>query len=79
LNLSLRLRNNGVNLNDIDFCLKDLFARNYAKLSKQIDGNTLILRSDEISFPTGTITREFLICGKRVGSYSVSTAIAQAG
>ena len=71
-------RADGVNLSDIDIYLKDPFTGNYTKLTKQINGNTLILRSDKISFPTGSITREFLICGKRVGSYSVSIAIAQA-
>jgi len=71
-------RADGVNLNDIDVYLKDPSTGNYTKLSKQIDGNTLIIRSSSISFPTGTITREFLICGKRTGSYSVAIAIAQA-
>ena len=70
-------RADGVNLNDIDIYLKDP-SGNYTKLSKQIDGNTLIIRSDEISFPTGTITREFIINANRVGSYSVAIAIAQA-
>jgi len=70
-------RADGVNLNDIDVYLKTP-SGNYTKLSKTIDGNTLIIRSDSINFPTGTITREFLICGKRTGSYSVAIAIAQA-
>jgi len=72
-------RADGVNLDDIDIYLKDPSTGNYTKLSKQINGNTLILRSDEISFPTGTITREFIICGKRAGSYSVSIAITRSG
>jgi len=71
-------RADGVNLSDIDVYLKDPSTGNYTKLSKQIDGNTLIIHSDQINFPTGTITREFLICGKRTGSYSVAIAIAQA-
>ena len=71
-------RADGIQQNDVDVYLKDPATGNYTKLTKQINGNTLILRSDKISFPTGSITREFLICGKRVGSYSVSIAIAQA-
>ena len=70
-------RADGVNLDDIEVYLKDP-SGNYTKLSKTIDGNTLIIRSNSINFPTGTITREFLICGKRTGSYSVAIAIAQA-
>ena len=71
-------RADGVNLNDIDIYLKDPSTGNYTKLTKQIDGNTLIIRSDSINFPTGTITREFIINANRVGSYSVSIAITQA-
>ena len=70
-------RADGVNLDDVEVYLKDP-SGNYTKLSKTIDGNTLIIRSNSINFPTGTITREFLICGKRTGSYSVAIAIAQA-
>jgi len=71
-------RADGVNLSDIDIYLKDPSTGNYTKLSKQINGNTLIIRSDKISFPTGTITREFIINANRVSSYSVAIAIAQA-
>ena len=70
-------RADGVNLNDIDVYLKTP-SGNYTKLSKTIDGNTLIIRSNSINFPTGTITREFIINANRVGSYSVAIAIAQA-
>jgi len=71
-------RADGIQQGDIDVYLKDPNTGNYTKLAKTLNGNTLIIRSDKISFPTGTITREFLICGKRTGSYSVSIAIAQA-
>ena len=71
-------RADGIQQNDVDIYLKDPSTGNYTKLAKTLDGNTLIIRSDQINFPTGTITREFLICGKRTGSYSVAIAIAQA-
>ena len=70
-------RADGIQQSDIDLYLKDP-SGNYTKLEKTIDGNTLIIHSDQISFPTGTITREFIINANRVGSYSVSIAIAQA-
>jgi len=70
-------RADGVNLDDIDVYLKDPSTGNYTKLAKTLDGNTLIIRSNSINFPTGTITREFLINANRVGSYSVAIAIAQ--
>ena len=71
-------RADGIQQNDVDIYLKDPATGNYTKLSKQINGNTLIIRSDKISFPTGTITREFIIEANRIGSYSVAIAIAQA-
>ncbi|RLG06009.1 MAG: hypothetical protein DRN59_03695, partial [Thaumarchaeota archaeon] len=49
-------RADGVNLSDIDVYLKDPSTGNYTKLSKTIAGNTLIIRSNSINFPTGTIT-----------------------
>ncbi|MCD6126099.1 MAG: hypothetical protein J7J19_03725, partial [Thaumarchaeota archaeon] len=67
----------GVNLNDIDVYLKDP-SGNYTKLTKTLNGNTLIIHSNQIDFPTGTIIREFIINANRMSSYSVAIAIAQA-
>jgi len=70
-------RADGVQLNDFDVYLRDPVTGNYTKLTtKIVDGNTLIIRSPRADFPTGVITREFIITGNRIGSYSAAIAIA---
>ncbi|MEM0488652.1 MAG: hypothetical protein QW707_05555 [Candidatus Bathyarchaeia archaeon] len=70
-------RADGIQLTDIDIYMRDPVTGNYTKLTtKIVDGNTLIIRSPRADFPTGVITREFIITGNRIGSYSAAIAIA---